>query len=76
MKIAIYKPGIVLSKMNPIVPPTNILVLSRTVIIWSTISEPVINMLSTVLYFFEQLDVIHTMIFKTIIIEISPHKDS
>ena len=52
MKIAIYKPGIVLSKINPIVPPTNILVLSSTVIIWSMISEPIIDMLFTVIYIF------------------------
>ena len=34
-------PGIVLSRMKPTAPPTNMPVLSRTVIIWSATSDPV-----------------------------------
>ena len=36
-----YVPGIVLSRNSPILPPTNIPVLNRTVMIWSITSEPV-----------------------------------
>ena len=44
----VYLPGIVLSSTNPISPPTNILVVAKTVKIWSASDEPAndIKMLS------------------------------